>query len=87
MNLNGKNLTVLNDSGSTESYINSKLSKDLTLKVYPSRSEIQMASTAMKMKSNGFCLVDLERKGDKYESTRLNVFENLCSDVIPGLDF
>ena len=46
-----------------------------------------MASSAMKMKSNGFCLVDLELKGNKYESTRLNVFENLCSDVILGLDF
>ena len=46
-----------------------------------------MASSAMKMKSNGFCLVDLELKGNKYKSTRLNVFENLCSDVILGLDF
>ena len=81
------NLNALIDSGSSESYINSKVSKDLKLKVYPSRREIQIASSAMKMKSNGFCLVDLELKGNKYESTRLNVFENLCSDVILGLDF
>ena len=87
VNLNGKNLTALIDSGSSESYINSKVSKDLKLKVYPSRREIQMASSAMKMKSNEFCLVDLELKGNKYESTRLNIFENLCSDVILGLDF
>ena len=39
------------------------------------------------MKSNEFFLVDLELKGNKYESTRLNVFENLCCDVILGLDF
>ena len=87
VNLNGKNITALIDSGSSESYINSKVSKDLKLKVYPSRREIQMESSTMKMKSNGFCLVDLELKGNKYESTRLNVFENLCSDVILGLDF
>ena len=87
VNLNGKYLTALIDSGSLESYINSKVSKDLKLKVYPSRCEIQMASSAMKMKSNGFCLVDLELKGNRYESTKLNVFENLCSDVILGLDF
>ena len=85
--LNGKNLTALINSGSLESYINSKVSKHLKLKVYSSRCEIQMASSAMKMKSNGFCLVDLELKGNKYESTRLNVFENLCSSVILGLDF
>ena len=76
MNLNGKNLTALIDSGSSESYINSKVSKDLKLKVHPSRCEIQMASSAMKMKSNGFCLVDLELKGNKYDSTKPNVFEN-----------
>ena len=64
-----------------------KYAKDLELKVYPSRSEIQMASSAIKMKSNGFCLVDLELKDNKYESTRINVFENLCSDLIQGLNF
>ena len=41
----------------------------------------------MKMKSNGFCLVDLELKGNKYKSTRLNVFKNLCGDVILRRDF
>ena len=46
-----------------------------------------MASSAIKMKSNGFCLVDLELKGNKYESTRLNAFESLSSNVILGLDF
>ena len=55
--------------------------------VYPSRRKVQMASLAMKMKSNGFCLVDLELKGNKYESIRLNVFENLYTDVILRLDF
>ena len=51
VNLNDKNLTALIDSGSSEIYINSKVSKDLKLKVYPSRSNIQIASSAMKMKS------------------------------------
>ena len=73
VNLNGKNLIALIDCGISESYINLKVSKDLKLKVYPSRREIQMASSVIKMKSNGFCLV--------------NVFDNLCSDVILRLDF
>ena len=46
-----------------------------------------MATSAMKLKSNGFCFVDVQLKGNKYESTRLNVFENFCTDVILGLDF
>ena len=81
VHLNGKNLTALIDSGSSESYINSKVSKDLKLKVYPSRSEIQMASSAMKMKSNGFYLVDLELKGNKYESTRLKMFLRISAMI------
>ena len=48
VNLNGKNLTVLIYSGSSESNINSKVCKDLEFKVYTSKSEIQMASSAMK---------------------------------------
>ena len=32
-------------------------------------------------------MVDIVNNGTKYPATRLNVFENLCSDVILGLDF
>ena len=39
------------------------------------------------MKSKGFCLADFTIEGVKYESTGLNTFENLCSDVILGLGF
>ena len=46
-----------------------------------------MASTAVKIKSKGFCLVYIVNNGTKYPATRLNVYENLCSDVIFGLDF
>ena len=46
-----------------------------------------MASAAMKIKSFGFCVVDVTINGKKYEVTRLNVLDNLCSDIILGLDF
>ena len=85
--VNKKNLTALIDSGSSESYINSKVCRDLKLEIYPSESEIQMASSTVKTKSSGFCLVDVVIKNTSYEATRLNVLENLCSDVILGLDF
>ena len=85
--VNDKHLTALIDSGSSESYINSKVCQNLQLEIYPSESEIQMASSAVKTKSSGFCLVDVVIKDTAYESTRLNVLENLCSDVILGLDF
>ena len=87
VNINGKCFTALIDSGSSESYVNYNVCKKLNLDIYPSQCEVQMASSTMKMKSKGFCLADVTIKGVKYESTRLNTFENLCSDVILGLDF
>ena len=41
----------------------------------------------MKIKSTGFCLVDIHIHKSKYEAIRLNLFDDLCSDVILGLDF
>ena len=87
VSIGGTNLTALVDSGSSESYINSKVCKKINVDVYPTSHQVQMAATTMKIKSTGFCLVDLIHKGTKYSCTRLNVFENLCSDVILGLDF
>ena len=41
----------------------------------------------MKVKSFGFCVVDIIINDMKYKVTRLNVLDNLCSDIILGLDF
>jgi len=57
----------------------------VNLNVYPSSHEVQMASPAVRVKSVCFCLVDI--KDTDYTSTRLNVLETLCSDIILGLDF
>ena len=40
------------------------------------------------MRSSGFCVADVTINGKKYEATTtLNVLDNLCSDIIFGLDF
>ena len=87
ISVNGKKLTALIDSGSSESYVNSKVCKTLKLEIYPSERQVQMASSTTKIKSCGFCVVNLKLIDVSYESVRLNVFDNLCSDVILGLDF
>ena len=46
-----------------------------------------MASTSMKIKSTGFCFVDIYIHKSKYDAIRLNLFDDLCSDVILELDF
>ena len=82
-----KPLTALVDSGSSESYINSTICSKLGQDVYPTTHQVQMASTAMTIKSTSFSLVDISINKTCYPSTRLNILEILCSDVILGLDF
>ena len=84
---NKRHSTALVDSGSFECYMNSKVCRDLGLEIYPSESEIEMASSTAKTKSRRFCLVNVVIKDNAYESTRPNVLKNLCSDAIWGLDF
>ena len=81
VSVNGIKLTALVDSGSSESYTNSDTSKKLGLKPISSNHNVQMASAAMKMRSFGFCVVDMTINGKKYEATRLNVLDNLCSNI------
>ena len=87
ISVNGTCLTALVDSGSSESYINFFICKKLNLDVYPTSHQVQMASTSMKIKSTRFCLVDIHIHKSKYDAIRLNLFDDLCSDVILGLDF
>ena len=61
--VNGIKLTALVDSGSSESYINSDTSKKLGLKPILSNYNVQIASVAMKMRSSGFCVVDVTNNG------------------------
>ena len=87
ISVNGTRLIALVDSGSSESYINSFICKKLNLGVYPTFHQVQMATTSIKIKSTGFCLVDIHIHKSKYDAIRLNLFDDLCSDVILGLDF
>ena len=87
ISVNRTRLTALVDFGSSESYINSFICKKLNLDVYPTSHQVQMASTSMKIKSTGFCLVDIHIHKSKYDAIRLNLFDDLCSDVILGIDF
>ena len=87
VNGNTCKLTALIDSGSSESHLNSEVCKTLKLEIYPSERQVQIASSTIKIKSCGFCVVNVKLKDASYESVRLNVFDNLCSDVILGLDF
>ena len=46
-----------------------------------------MASTSMESSISGQCNVTIEVNGRKYQKARLDILQNLCSDVILGHDF
>ena len=87
ISFNGTRLTALVDFGSLESYISSFICKKLNLDIYPTSHQVQLASTTIKLKSTGFRLADVHIHKSKYDAIRLNLFDDLCSDVILGLDF
>ena len=68
--LNGTKVTALVDSGSSESYVNSNICDKWNLCIYPTFThQVQMASTSVKIKSKGFCFVDIVNNGTKYPAT------------------
>ena len=80
-------LSALNDSGSSDSFINETVAEQLNLKVHPSKQDISMALTSLKTHVIGHCFADIDLNQHVYTCTRLGVLKYLCSDIILGHDF
>ena len=85
--VNGFKANALIDSGSTESFIHPKVAQRHSLPVISKASQVSMASTSLSSKVKGYCEVTLKVNGKLYLKQRLGVLENLCVDIILGLDF
>ena len=85
--INNCSLTGLIDTASSDSYINAKLAKELKLKIQESNQAITLASSTSTVIITGYCLVDIIVGKNGYTLLRLGVMEDLCADVILGLDF
>ncbi|KAF2892873.1 hypothetical protein ILUMI_13299 [Ignelater luminosus] len=78
--------SALMDTGSTASFINEKLSKDLRIRIKPCKEVISMASTTFQSSVLGQCYISLKILGHKYNQAVLLVLRNLCCDVLLGHD-
>ena len=88
VSMNGFQVTVLFDSGSSESFIHPDLVKKTGLTVYPPSGTVSMAtSTSSSAKVSGACVIDLSYQGRKYEALRVSVLPGLCANLRLGLDF
>ena len=85
--INGKHVSALLDTGSTESFIDSNTAKDLRVRIENSTGSVRMASTSFATKIKGICRVNLQFQDRSYNDYRLTVLSDLCSDIILGQDF
>ena len=71
VNVNGKSLTALIDTGSSDSYISKDIPVKEKWKIIPSQSIINMASTSLTNQTAGHCNVNLDVKDCAYKSFKL----------------
>ena len=85
--LNGVSVQILMDTGSSESYIDRRLLKGLKLSLEGEPCAITMAFTSHSAEVKGAVLVNLEVFNNNYPKFKFGVMEELCADVILGIDF
>ena len=84
--VNGVNVQALMDTDSSESYIDRSLYEKLKLNLEGKPSTITMASTTKIAKVQGTVDVELKVFDNTYLKLKVGVMEELCADMILGLD-
>ncbi|GAA50444.1 hypothetical protein CLF_104549 [Clonorchis sinensis] len=85
--VNGIALRALVDTGSSCSFINSKVVKMHNWKIYPTFSVVTMAPTSLSCRTTGYVCVSVRYRDTSYNELKLFVMPNLCTDVLLGHDF
>jgi len=87
ISINGHNAEALMDSGSSGSFADTKVCKKLGIKYIGKANEVTMASTTQAVRIHGEVKENLKVADETYERITLGVMDNLCADIILGLDF
>ena len=84
--INGVELSALIDSGSSHSFIHPRIVSQYSLEVIKDNESVSLADKSL-ADSAGHCFVDLMVSERSYPSQKLSIMNNLCVDVILGLDW
>ena len=84
--VNGFKFRGLLDSCSTDSFISQKAAKQLGLKIYPTKERVKMAKSTVSTELFGYVIVTLEYQGTTIHDCKITVFNDLCSDILLGID-
>ena len=85
--MNNVRINALIDSGSTHSFINQQVVEQLALPVIKTLVQVSMASQSHSNSVSGYCVSDISISDRLYKQVKLFVLDNLCADIILGLDF
>ena len=85
--INGIEVSVLIDSGSSSSFVNESTARKLSLKAIPHNENVFMASSNLQGQIVGRCITDVNINGVTYSAVSLKIMTDLCTDVLLGHDF
>lgn len=87
-NINGTHDTIaLLDTGSSDSYIDALLAKQLDIRVIPCASKVKMADSSLNVDIKGYSYVTVRMLEQEYKHVKFLVLESLCAPVLFGHDF
>ena len=87
LSINKKKAIALVDSRSTDSFIHPRLIDACCLKIQPIKETISMATNTLTAPIQRYCTANIETDGREYSNVKLQLFINLCADVILGQDW
>ena len=83
----GRSVTALLDTGSCHSFVSEELANSLKLKKISGSTKISMASSQFTATIHKYVLVDVTLQATTYRQVLLYIMPYLCCDVILGRDF
>lgn len=85
--INNVKFNALIDSGSSDNFVHPSVVNKLRLGKQPADTVVSMASSSFTNSIAHSTMADIKICGKFYSNVKMNVLENLCTDVILGLSF
>lgn len=87
VNIKGQKLNALIDTGSSDNFIHPDVVQKFSLPKFHRLNEVSMASTTHCNQVSNYTVTDIVTLNNNYSNISFIILENLCVDIILGLDF
>ena len=85
--LQGRRLKALLDTGSSDNFISEAIVRGMNLPTLKRNSVVSMASSSLSLKLSRYCVCDISFHDRKYDGMELTVLPESCTDIILGVPF